>query len=324
MAGDFTGNGHLDLAVADRMHRRRHGAPGQRRRHVPGPGADLSRDATFSVGRPIRCRWWPGDFRNNGLTDLAVATTDFFDGDSVDVLLGNGDGTFQAPDVISLGLWRVSRRDCRGRLHRQRHPRPGHRRWQRRLEPTTTRCTWATATARSSPRRPTRSVDAGSSTAIVTGDFTGNGRTDLAIARTNPDDVQVQLSNGDGTFSEPVGGRPRPSRNAPGRRHQRRRHPRCLRGRCGRRHPLPRRAGRASPAASRLPSRSTRATRRATSPSSRPSTVPTIASVDADDNAISFFVLRSTGFVLVGKLATGSEPAADPRRPTWTATASPI
>ena len=36
---------------------------------------------------------------------------------------------------------------------------------------------------------------------------------------------------------------------------------------------------------------------------------PTIASVDADDNEISFFVLRSTGFVLVAKLATGSEPA---------------
>ena len=38
-----------------------------------------------------------GDFRNNGRTDLAVASTDFFNGDSVDVLLGNGDGTFQAP-----------------------------------------------------------------------------------------------------------------------------------------------------------------------------------------------------------------------------------
>jgi hypothetical protein len=36
---------------------------------------------------------------------------------------------------------------------------------------------------------------------------------------------------------------------------------------------------------------------------------PALASVDADDNAISFFTLRSTGFVLVGKLATGSEPA---------------
>ena len=46
----------------------------------------------------------------------------------------------------------------------------------------------------------------GYSTAIATGDFTGNGRTDLAIARTSPDSVQVVLSNGDGTFSSPLGG----------------------------------------------------------------------------------------------------------------------
>ena len=43
----------------------------------------------------------------------------------------------------------------------------------------------------------------GFSTAIATGDFTADGRTDLAIARTSPDDVQVRLSNGDGTFSDP-------------------------------------------------------------------------------------------------------------------------
>src|SRR5262249_61671823 len=36
---------------------------------------------------------------------------------------------------------------------------------------------------------------------------------------------------------------------------------------------------------------------------------PALASVDAHDDAISFFVLRSTGFVLVGKLATGPQPA---------------
>ena len=36
---------------------------------------------------------------------------------------------------------------------------------------------------------------------------------------------------------------------------------------------------------------------------------PLIASVDADDNAISFFALRSTGFVMVATLATGPEPA---------------
>src|SRR5262249_60716736 len=44
----------------------------------------------------------------------------------------------------------------------------------------------------------------GASSALVTGDFAGNGRTDLAIARTSPDDVQVRLSNGDGTFSDPA------------------------------------------------------------------------------------------------------------------------
>src|SRR5262249_1626732 len=45
---------------------------------------------------------------------------------------------------------------------------------------------------------------AGASTAIVTGDFAGDGRTDLAIARTSPDDVQVRLSKGAGTSSAPA------------------------------------------------------------------------------------------------------------------------
>ena len=42
-----------------------------------------------------------------------------------------------------------------------------------------------------------------SRSAIVTGDFIGNGSTDLAISLTGPDDVQVQLSNDNGTFSSP-------------------------------------------------------------------------------------------------------------------------
>src|SRR5262249_2724993 len=41
------------------------------------------------------------------------------------------------------------------------------------------------------------------SSAIVAGDFANNGRTSLAIARTNPDSLQVELSNNDGTFSNP-------------------------------------------------------------------------------------------------------------------------
>ena len=86
-----------------------------------------------------------GDFTNNGILDLATADDS---ADDYSVLLGNGDGTFQAANSYPL-------------------------------------------------------TAVGYPTDIVTGDFTGNGRTDLAISLSAPDDLQVQLSNGDGTFSDP-------------------------------------------------------------------------------------------------------------------------
>ena len=66
VAGDFNGDGRTDLAVANTRLQRRVGAAGQRRRHLPGPGA--------------RTRWGTGpiavvagDFNGDGRTDLAVA-----------------------------------------------------------------------------------------------------------------------------------------------------------------------------------------------------------------------------------------------------------
>ena len=48
----------------------------------------------------------------------------------------------------------------------------------------------------------------------MTGDFTGNGRTDLAVVNSGSDDVSVLLGNGDGTFQPQVtyavGPSPRP------------------------------------------------------------------------------------------------------------------
>jgi hypothetical protein len=86
-----------------------------------------------------------GDFNGDGRLDVAVADSgdDNGDGQGVSILMGNGDGTFQAPIFYSAGTY---------------------------------------------------------PSAIVAGDFTGNGILDLAVANQNSDDVSILLGNGDGGF----------------------------------------------------------------------------------------------------------------------------
>src|SRR5262249_38362848 len=121
----------------------------------------------------------------------------------LDVLLGNGDGAFQAPIVLPIGTGVVPASIVAGDFN-----------GDGRLDLATADGNGGGADDYSvytgngdgtfQGPSPAALGGPGTSIALVTGDFAGNGRTDLAIARTSPDDVQVRLSNGDGTFSDPA------------------------------------------------------------------------------------------------------------------------
>ena len=119
---DLTGNGVPDIITAN---------------HHNGTVSVLlgNGDGTFqpaktyaaggSTGRPVR--WWWRTSTGDGIPDIVVANSG---SNSVSVLLGNGDGTFQAR--ANLRGWRRPARSGGGGPHRRRHPRHRHRQLRRR------------------------------------------------------------------------------------------------------------------------------------------------------------------------------------------------
>ena len=279
VAGDFNGDGHLDLAVANDSSARhdvsvllgngdgtfqpqvtyavgagpspswRATSPATAASTWPSPTSSAGTvsvllgngDGTFQPQVTYAVGADPGaivagDFTGDGRLDLAVAQPRLNCRRTVSVLLGNGDGTFQPPSGppgTRSGRTRTpSWRATSTATAASTWPSPTS-------AATACRCCWATATAPSSPRSPTRSGS--DPTAIVAGDFNGDGRLDLAVANYGDDTVSVLLGNGDGTFQPQVtyavgigpdrdrGGRLQRRRPArPGRRQHRRTTPcRC-------------------------------------------------------------------------------------------------
>jgi hypothetical protein len=193
VTGDFNGDGRTDLAVAGE------GSFGNGYVTVLlGQGDGTFQTETIPVGKGPSALV-TGDFTGDGHTDLAVA--DEFSND-VMVLLGQGDGTFQTK-TIPLGKAPVAlvAADFTGDGHTD----------------------LAVAGADSSGigyvtvlrgqrdgTFQTETIPTGSSfpDGLAVGDFTGDGRTDLAVADLFANEVTLLLAQPDGTFETeavPVG-----------------------------------------------------------------------------------------------------------------------
>jgi hypothetical protein len=153
VTGDFNGDGRTDLAVAGFD-----SSSGQEELEVLlGHGGGTFQTTTPTpLGNLTPSLLVPGDFKGNGHLDLVLVGTRSLPGaNEIDVLPGNGDGTFQTPSPIALSGF---------------------------FDET-----------------------------VVTGDFNGDGRTDLAVAgddaTSGQPKLEVLLSQGDGTFqaTTPIG-----------------------------------------------------------------------------------------------------------------------
>ncbi len=182
VAGDFTGDGHLDLAVADSGSNTVSVLLGN------GDGTFLPA-VTYAVGsEPFAIAG--GDFTGDGRQDLVVS-----DGDGIQMLLGNGDGTFQPATTVAAGI--------EGALAAGDFTGDGQ------LDLVVAGQGVAILLGNGDGTfQPARTIAAGIAGQIVAGDFTGDGHLDLAVAGSEYDPVTgnsvtavwVLLGNGDGTF----------------------------------------------------------------------------------------------------------------------------
>ena len=306
VAGDFTGDGHLDVAGAN--------SSDNTVLVLLGNG-----DGTFQppVEYPVGLQpedIVAGDFTGNGRLDLAVTDLNPVTyGNEVSVLLGNGDGTFQprvtynVPSNIGLLSDAIVAGDFTG---------------NGRLDLAVTNDVDATVSVLlgngdgTFQPQVTYAVGNGPD-GMVTGDFTGDGKIDLAVVNGYDNDVSVLLSNGDGTFSAPGQSDITPMGN-----------PVVVdvngdgtddalvvdgAGNILYRQGIPGQPGTFEPPVTvnpPLPDGSNPDASRDIAWLPNTDQGPVLASVDAKDNTISFYAYRDGGFVrLNGSLTTGGFPA---------------
>ncbi|GAB2726996.1 FG-GAP-like repeat-containing protein [Kitasatospora kifunensis] len=184
--GDFHGTGRVDLAAGNNYDNTVSVFPSN------GDGT-FAAPQTFPVD-PYPGQLLTGDFAGNGRIGLAITAGDFPPSNTgaVDVLLGNGDGTFQPPRSFAVGA-------NPGGLA------AGDLRHDGRLDLVTANTGDNTVSVLlgngDGTFQPQHTYPVGREpNALALADLTGNGRLDLVVTNDLDNTVSVLLGNGDGTF----------------------------------------------------------------------------------------------------------------------------
>ena len=189
VAGHFTGGRHVDLAIADNA--------SNTVSILLGNG-----DGTFQAPRAIATEFDPtdllaGDFNGDSRLDLATANGD----GTISILLGNGDGTFAPQAATPVGYAAIAEDLAAGDFTRDGKldlaiTNPGDELYGG-TDPGGVNVLLGNGDG---TFQTIQQVKTGlTPTTLVTGDFNGDGKPDLATAN-GDGTISILLGNGDGTF----------------------------------------------------------------------------------------------------------------------------
>ena len=201
--GDFNGDGKLDLAVADQNCPASSCGPASVSILLGKGDGTFEPSVQYSTGSGTYSVA-VGDFNGDGKLDLAVAASGdgTVDPGGIDVLLGNGDGTFQAAVKYGTGSGTNPTSVAVGDFNRDG-----------KLDLAATNAACATPCGNvavllgngDGTFQPAVNYNAGAQPlSIAVGDFNLDGKLDLAVANASTYNVSVLLGNGDGTFPNAV------------------------------------------------------------------------------------------------------------------------